>query len=94
MRHWCRYCGCILKITNTSGVCPAHADLPRLDPQMGYPLVRVRFDSEILLSEDEIEDVIGVDPLTYEACQQAVQNRIGHTGAAVLDVTEYEENPT
>ena len=33
VRHWCRYCGCILKITNTSGVCPAHADLPRLDPQ-------------------------------------------------------------
>jgi hypothetical protein len=55
--------------------------------------VLVRFDAEILLSEDEIEDVIGVAPVTYEACQQAVQNRIGHTGATVLDATEYEECP-
>lgn len=26
VRHWCRYCGCILKITNTSGVLASERD--------------------------------------------------------------------
>lgn len=47
--------------------------------------VRVRFDAEIVVDDMPPESI------DYEALHQAVQDEIGHTGAVVLDVTEYEQ---
>ena len=47
--------------------------------------VYVCFDAEITLVDEEVPDEEG-----YGVLAQAVQSLIGHTGAVVLDVTEYE----
>lgn len=49
--------------------------------------VFVRFDAEIRLLDDELPEA-----LTYRTVARAVQAAIGHTGAVVCDVTEYEED--
>ena len=52
------------------------------------PSCLVRFDVELLLTGDEVPET-----LNYAEIQQAVQDAIGHTGAVVIDVTEYEQQP-
>jgi hypothetical protein len=49
--------------------------------------VYVRFEAAIRLMDDEVPET-----LNYQEIAQAVQNVIGHTGATVEDVTEYEED--
>lgn len=49
--------------------------------------VYVRFDCEIRLYDDDVPET-----LNYQEVAQAVQNVIGHTGAVVVDVTEYEDD--
>lgn len=48
--------------------------------------VLVRFDAELRLLDDECPET-----LNYATVEQAVQDMIGHTGALVIDVTEYVE---
>jgi hypothetical protein len=50
--------------------------------------VKARVDIEIIV------DVPLDDELNYATVQQAVQDAIGHTGAVVLDVVEYEQVST
>jgi dihydroneopterin aldolase len=49
--------------------------------------VYVRFDCAIRLYDDDVPET-----LSYAELAQAVQNVIGHTGATVEDVTEYEDD--
>ena len=49
--------------------------------------VYVRFDGEIRLYDDDVPET-----LSYVEVAQAVQNVIGHTGAVVVEVTEYEHD--
>ncbi len=53
------------------------------------PSVLVRFDAELRLVDDEVPET-----LNYAAVQQAVQDSLGHMGVVVIDVTEYEHQPS
>lgn len=47
--------------------------------------IRVRFDAEIVLYSVEATGIID-----YESAAQAVQDAIGHSGARVIEATEWE----
>lgn len=47
--------------------------------------VVVRFDAEVRLIDGEVPET-----LDYATLAQAVQDAIGHTGASVIEVTEWE----
>lgn len=51
----------------------------------------IRFDAEIKLTEEEACFALPEDRVNFAKLQQLVQDEIGHTGAIVLDVTEYED---
>lgn len=48
--------------------------------------VIVRFDAEIRLLDDETPET-----LDYASITQAVQDVIGHTGATIIEATEWTE---
>jgi hypothetical protein len=52
--------------------------------------VFVRFDCEIRLTGDDVPHEDPDTGTSHALVAQAVQNAIGHTGATVVDVVEYE----